>query len=220
MHRPRKRTLSLLALATLGFASAAIFFGAIAGGCVFGSPTPPVTEVCGALGGYFQSCPVSSACSAAYSRDCDKVSTALSSAAINALFLCAQNGQTCGDAGTAVLSACVTIELKSQPASAAQLQLASDYCRACAPTVESCATDFYQPTGPAGSGLTALSLSGDETVQKVDSACTPHLPTDAGAAACDDQFRACALPIATAGFYLPPECVSDAGLPLEPADGG
>jgi len=213
MNRLSKRKISLLAVATLGSVGAAAFFGAIEGGCVFGTPSvPPEASVCNALAGYFQSCVVSSACQAAYVRDCAKVSSALSETAVNSLFACAEDGVLCGDAGAAVVSTCAVTGYAYATPSTAQEQLATDYCRVCAPTDTACVANFYSAGGGAGTGLTSMNLAGDTTVQSVDSTCTPRLSGGAGTAACAATFAACAAPIAAAGFYIPPECVNDAGL--------
>jgi hypothetical protein len=211
MNRPSTRTLALLAFAALFGGGSATFFGAIEGGCVYGTPEPAETSVCNALAGYFQSCAVSSACNAAYMRDCTKVSAALSETAVNSLFSCAQAGTSCGGAGAAVVSTCAIDGYATNGTpSTAQLQLATDYCRVCAPTESNCAFTFFE-TGATGT-VWELALAGDTTITSVDSTCVPKVVTDAGTAACSAAFTACADPIAAAGFYIPPECISDAGI--------
>jgi hypothetical protein len=221
MKRPRPRTLAILALAAVGSVGFTILVSAEEG-CVFSSPESGAASICNAIGAYFQTCAVSSSCAAAFSRDCTRVSSALSESALNAAFLCEQAGISCGDAGTALVSACLVSDggfLNAFSPSTAQQRLAQDYCSACSPGDTGCAAGFYG--SPArGAGLTSLELAGDPTVQSIDSQCTPHLSADAGAAACLETFQACAMPIAAAGLYIPPECVNDAGLGTSPDDGG
>jgi hypothetical protein len=215
MNRQAKRTVSLVALtafATLGLASV---LGATAGGCVFSSAGSPETSICDALASFFQSCNVQSGCQAAFERDCSRISSALSAAAINAAFSCVAANETCGDAGSGLTAACTVTSLGQQGASPAQVQLASDFCGACEPQNSACANSFYfTDAGQAGTGLASLALAGDPTVQAVDAKCIAGLSADAGLGACQAEFEACATPIATAAFYLPTECINgDAGVP-------
>lgn len=215
MNRSTQRTLSLLALATSASLGIASLLGLVQGGCVYGSNETPQTSQCNAMAGYYQGCNVSAGCAAAYEANCTKIASSMSAAAVNAVFNCVLAGDTCGDAGSGLVSACTREKLGSSVQSPAQAQLASDYCKACVPENTTCANGFYFfDAGAAGDGLTSLALSSDTTVQTIDTQCTPGLSLDAGFAACAAAFNECATPLAAAGFYLPPECLyGDAGVP-------
>ena len=222
MKRPSPRTFSFVALASVCSGGFAALVGSVAGGCVYSNNTNPVASVCGAIGGYAQTCAVASGCQAAVVRDCSKVTLSLSSAAFNAIFDCATaKGATCENASSPLTSPCVVTDFPEVGAATSadqpELQLAADYCRACAPTDPECTTTFYAGFTAADGGkeVPAAALAGDQTLQTVDSTCIPMLSADAGVAACEAAFTACAAPILAAGIYFPPECTATG-----PHDGG
>jgi hypothetical protein len=191
---------------------------AVSAACVFSKPNVSAEqEACSSIATFLGSCASSSACSSAAAADCSQITATFSDALLNGMITCAQAQQTC-DAGSALTSPCAFSNAGA--ASTVQLQLASDYCAACAPDASSCAGAFY---GLGGVGIVEAPAfaATDGIVGYIDETCTSHLDIDAGAAACAEAFVACARPILAAQLFLPGECTGDASAvpPLGP-DGG
>jgi hypothetical protein len=209
MNRVGLRALWLVTLSALGLTTLA---AVAAGGCAFTGNGDPVASVCNAIGGYLQTCKVSSSCEAAFVRDCSKFSTSVSASTVNALFDCYGGPVSCGGATSALTSTCFDTnfagEFSSAQPTAAQTLLAHDYCHACAPEDPTCGQILFLPRTDAGvpPGGGAIYSASDTTLQAVDSTCIPGLPLDAGAA-CAETFTKCAAPIVAAGIYLPSECI-------------
>jgi len=186
--------------------------------CVFSNAkTSAEQEACSSLATFLGSCASSSACSSAAAADCSQITATLSDALINGMITCAQTQQTC-DAGSVLTSPCVFTNAGA--ASTMQLQLASDYCAACAPGNASCVKAFY---GAGGIGIVEAPAfaATDGIVGYVDKTCTSDLDIDAGAAACAEAFVDCARPILTAQLFVPGACTGDASfLPPLGLDGG
>ena len=123
--------------------------------------------------------------------NCDIEGAVLSDAARQAYVDCEENLQ-CVTGLDFLSQPCVKTHLISATLTAAQTNLAHDFCAVCA-VDSSCYGDFYQNgylTGSDGPGFAMLQYN-DDLVNYIDGRCLPVIPGDPMQEPCDFRFAVC-----------------------------
>jgi hypothetical protein len=179
---------------------------------------------CSALSAYVTQCKVTDPCTVASAQTCTDYVSAFSPAALTAFTACTST-LTCADAGSTATATCIGSQEANIAPSTAQLQLATDYCAACATVYPeedagSCAQIFYAQlttanTDEAGSSASAADIGSaflelnDTLVTSVDTTCAKPLGADAGPLGCIAGFEVCAGAVIDKAVKTPPACQSE-----------
>jgi hypothetical protein len=149
-----------------------------------------------------------------YGSYCMSVSGVYQPSLLSALAACAASAPcAASDAGT---SPCVVAALAAETPSAAQQQVATDYCSHCPGTSGTCTTDFFDvPTDGGAPGAGYFVLFGNDTLAtNIDTTCANAALADAGAN-CEAAFVLCSAAVVKNG--IPPNPCGDAGFAFDPA---
>lgn len=153
-----------------------------------------------------------------FSSYCEASAAVFNPSIVPTLAQCEQSlGCTPPDGGD---NPCLMQAVASATPSAAQQQVATDYCARCSIDAGSCTTDFFHVASDGGTGGPgALVLAFNDTIaQQIDTMCAQKAPNDAGAANCKFDFVFCA--VAVASSAVPKNPCGDAAFADPPAPRG